>query len=77
MTRDEAIKLVRDKKCPTSRREAAEWVELFEQLGMLKLDDSYCHYCDMEFELHEDAQGFHHVVKGERAACTSAQGKQP
>src|SRR6185503_20141742 len=29
-------------------------------------DASYCPYCDLEHELHEDAQGFHHIVKGER-----------
>jgi len=30
---------------------------------------SYCPYCDLEHELHEDAQGFHHIVKGERVEC--------
>lgn len=33
---------------------------------------SYCALCDLEHKLHEDAQGFHHVVKGERVACSSA-----
>lgn len=33
---------------------------------------SYCALCDLEHQLHEDAQGFHHVIKGERVACSSA-----
>lgn len=37
---------------------------------------AYCELCDKEHQLHEDAHGFHHVVKGERVACASAQGKQ-
>lgn len=32
-------------------------------------DTSYCALCDLEHKLHEDAQGFHHVIKGERVAC--------
>lgn len=32
----------------------------------------YCQHCDMEYDLHEDAQGFHHIVKGERVACIAA-----
>lgn len=33
---------------------------------------SFCALCDLEYQLHEDAQGFHHVVKGERAACSGS-----
>jgi hypothetical protein len=29
----------------------------------------FCALCDLEHALHEDAQGFHHVIKGERVAC--------
>jgi hypothetical protein len=32
-------------------------------------DATYCPFCDLEHELHEDAQGFHHVIKGERIDC--------
>ena len=30
---------------------------------------SFCEHCDLEHRLHEDAQGFHHVIKGERVPC--------
>lgn len=29
-----------------------------------------CIFCDLDIELHEDAEGFHHVVKGKRISCT-------
>ena len=32
---------------------------------------TYCAHCDHEHQLHEDAQGFHHVIRGERVACCS------
>lgn len=33
-------------------------------------DPSHCTCCDLDIELHEDEQGFHHVVKGKRIACS-------
>lgn len=33
---------------------------------------SYCIFCDLENELHEDAKGFHHVIKGVRRACANS-----
>jgi hypothetical protein len=35
----------------------------------------YCEFCDKEHMLHEDALGFHHIIKGERVACSSAYSK--
>jgi hypothetical protein len=37
---------------------------------------SYCALCDLEHQLHEDAQGFHHVVKGARVGCPSPGGRE-
>ena len=31
----------------------------------------YCTLCDLEHQLYEDAQGFHHVIKGERVSCAN------
>ena len=30
---------------------------------------TYCAYCDHEHPLHEDARGFHHVIRGETVPC--------
>jgi hypothetical protein len=32
---------------------------------------TYCAHCDHEHQLHEDARGFHHVIRGERVPCCS------
>ncbi len=39
------------------------------------LTPTYCAHCAMEHQLHEDAQGFHHVIKGERVSCPSQESK--
>lgn len=37
----------------------------------MRATPTYCAHCDHEHQLHEDAQGFHHVIRGERVACCS------
>lgn len=32
---------------------------------------TYCAHCEHEHQLHEDARGFHHVIRGERVPCCS------
>jgi hypothetical protein len=33
------------------------------------LQNTYCALCDLEYRLHEDVGGFHHVVRGNRVQC--------
>lgn len=51
---------------------AAVMLALTGEHGSLVSKTSYCVFCDLEHQLHEDERGFYHVIKGERRACANS-----